>query len=807
MKSTLLHASFWIVLAAGFPLTSMRMELFIQVCEGVQHAHQKAIIHRDLKPSNILVTEIDGKPMPRIIDFGVAKATSQKLTAGTMYTRFGTMIGTIGYMSPEQADPIGEDIDTRTDVYSLGAVLYELLTGVQPLNLEKLGYDQVLRILRDQDVLRPSTKVTTLGGDSAIAAKNRSSDPPTLVHQLRGDPDAIALKALEKDRARRYASASELADDIGRYLRNEPVRAHPPSIGYRSRKYLRRHRLGLAVAASAVMSIALLFTLWRIPPAVPVVESVVQLTDDGQPKGSPFSIGSRVYFNEGAWGSQKIAQVSVKGGPITRVETDLVNVELLGGARDGSGLLIRVRNHPFSSRDQPMWWISLPTGEPHRLGDLNVVNADVLSDGRIVFGKTTLGVDAKSTDDKTEWFIADNDGSNSRKLVSVPGRAGEVWAATGKGRRVLFSQEFKSDRRLFEIRADGTGLREIKRLNDNEDSFVWTSDEKYLVYQFGKADQSNIWLLPMKTGLLRRPGKPIPLTNGPIPYSDPCPSQDGKQIFVLGTKQRGELIRYDMRSHEFTPFLSGISATDPTFSRDGKWVAYISYPDRILWRSRTDGTERKQLTYLPIQVLFPSISPDGTKVAFSTDKAELFVISLEGGPAQRIDEKGIGPSWSPDGNYLYYQIGVPSGGGGVIADLRSGMKSRVPSSEHKLGSWLTQDSLITSNSAWTKFQIFDLNNWKWSDLDLGRLPDKTLGALNATVSPDGRFLYFITGGTDPSLFRLRLSDQRLETITSLKDFSFVSREVKSLNIAPDGSPVFTRDTGSQEIYALNIRWP
>ena len=165
-----------------------RMELFVQVCEGVQHAHQKAIIHRDLKPSNILVTEIDGKPMPRIIDFGVAKATSQKLTAGTMYTRVGTLIGTIGYMSPEQADPIGDDIDIRTDVYSLGAVLYELLTGARPLNLEKLAYDQVLRILRDQDAPRPSTKVTTLGGDSAIAAKNRGSDPPTLVRQLRGYP-------------------------------------------------------------------------------------------------------------------------------------------------------------------------------------------------------------------------------------------------------------------------------------------------------------------------------------------------------------------------------------------------------------------------------------------------------------------------------------------------------------------------------------------------------------------------------------------------------------------------------------------
>jgi len=247
----------------GIPITNFcdkhkltvrqRMELFIHVCEGVQHAHQKAIIHRDLKPSNILVTEIDGKPMPRIIDFGVAKATSQKLTAGTMYTRVGMLIGTLGYMSPEQADPVGEDIDTRTDVYSLGAVLYELLAGALPLDLQMLPYDQALRRLREEDAPRPSTKLSTLGSDSTIAAKNRGSDPPTLIRQLRGDPDAIALKALDKDRNRRYASASGLAADIGRYLRNEPVIAHPPSTAYRMQKYLRRHRLGVAVAILGIL--------------------------------------------------------------------------------------------------------------------------------------------------------------------------------------------------------------------------------------------------------------------------------------------------------------------------------------------------------------------------------------------------------------------------------------------------------------------------------------------------------------------------------------------------------------------------
>jgi len=251
---------------AGIPITAycdkhklttrQRMELFTRVCEGVQHAHQKAIIHRDLKPSNILVSEVDGQAMPRIIDFGLAKATSQRLTDGSMYTRVGAVLGTLEYMSPEQADSAGEDIDTRTDVYSLGVVLYQLLVAALPLDLNKLAYEEMLRRLREQDVPRPSSRILTQGGDSATTAQNRGTDPPSLTRQLRGDPDAIVLKALEKDRKRRYGSPSELAADIGRYLRNEPVSAHVPSSAYRAGKYVRRHRLGVAMIAAAVLLLA-----------------------------------------------------------------------------------------------------------------------------------------------------------------------------------------------------------------------------------------------------------------------------------------------------------------------------------------------------------------------------------------------------------------------------------------------------------------------------------------------------------------------------------------------------------------------
>lgn len=234
--------------------TRQRLELFVLVCDGVQHAHQKAIIHRDLKPSNILVAEIDGKPMPRIIDFGVAKATSARVE--TVYTITGAVIGTLGYMSPEQADSGGGDVDTRTDVYSLGVVLYELLVGVLPFDFNEVRFGEALRRLREQNAPKPSTKLRALGPDSTISAHNRSTDVPTLARQLQGDADAIVLKALEKDRTRRYSTPLELAGDIGRYLRHEPVVAHAPGIIYRARKYVRRHRFGVSVAALFVILLA-----------------------------------------------------------------------------------------------------------------------------------------------------------------------------------------------------------------------------------------------------------------------------------------------------------------------------------------------------------------------------------------------------------------------------------------------------------------------------------------------------------------------------------------------------------------------
>jgi tetratricopeptide (TPR) repeat protein len=254
-------------LVKGVPITAycdehrltprQRLGLFVDVCRAVQHAHQKGVIHRDLKPSNVLVALYDGKPVPKVIDFGVAKAAGPALTEKTLVTGFGALVGTLEYMSPEQAEFNQLDIDTRSDVYSLGVLLYELLTGTPPFSrkeLEKVGMLEMLRVIREQDPTRPSTKLSTAEGLPTLAA-NRGTEPAKLARLVRGELDWIVMKALEKDRNRRYETANGLALDVQRYLADEPVLACPPSAGYRLRKFARRNRARLAVAGGLFLAV------------------------------------------------------------------------------------------------------------------------------------------------------------------------------------------------------------------------------------------------------------------------------------------------------------------------------------------------------------------------------------------------------------------------------------------------------------------------------------------------------------------------------------------------------------------------
>ena len=248
--------------------TLERLELFAPVCQAVQHAHRKGVIHRDLKPSNILVTEQDGRAVPKVIDFGIAKATDQRSRENTMFTQFGQFVGTPEYISPEQADLVSNDVDTSSDVYSLGVVLYELLVGAVPFGgawLRKAGMAELLRIIREEEAPSLPAKLTGMGGTATKVAERRRTDPMSLRRQLAGDLNWIVLKAVEKDRRQRYASALELGDDLRRYLEDLPVLASPPSAMYRACKFIRRNRGAVLAAAgvAAALIAGLATTAWQ----------------------------------------------------------------------------------------------------------------------------------------------------------------------------------------------------------------------------------------------------------------------------------------------------------------------------------------------------------------------------------------------------------------------------------------------------------------------------------------------------------------------------------------------------------------